>query len=71
MGSNELRFVKPVKPGERIKVRLTCAQKSLRADKGWGEVAWDTEITNQNGETVASYDVLTMVSVQEVPDQAA
>ena len=52
-------------------MRLTCAQKSLRADKGWGEVAWDTEITNQNGETVASYDVLTMVSVQEVPDQAA
>jgi oxepin-CoA hydrolase/3-oxo-5,6-dehydrosuberyl-CoA semialdehyde dehydrogenase len=70
-GLNELRFVKPVKPGERIKVRLTCAAKSLRAEKGWGEVAWDTEITNQNGETVASYDVLTMVSVHEVPDRAS
>jgi oxepin-CoA hydrolase/3-oxo-5,6-dehydrosuberyl-CoA semialdehyde dehydrogenase len=69
-GLDTLRFVKPVKPGDRIKVRLTCAQKSLRADKGWGEVAWDTEITNQNGETVASYDVLTMVSVHEVPDRA-
>ncbi len=69
-GLNELRFVKPVKPGDRIKVRLTCAQKSLRADKGWGEVAWDTEITNAEGETVASYDVLTMVSVHEVPDHA-
>ena len=56
------------KPGDRIKVRLTCARKSLRADKGWGEVAWDTEITNQNGETVASYFVLTMVSIHEVPD---
>jgi oxepin-CoA hydrolase/3-oxo-5,6-dehydrosuberyl-CoA semialdehyde dehydrogenase len=67
-GLNQLRFVKPVKPGDRIKVRLTCAEKSLRADKGWGEVAWDTEITNQLGETVASYDVLTMVSVHEVPD---
>ena len=42
----------------------------MRADKGWGEVAWDTEITNQSGETVASYDVLTMVSVHEVPDRA-
>ncbi len=62
-GLDELRFVKPVKPGDRIKVRLTCARKNLRADKGWGEVAWDTEITNQNAETVASYDVLTMVSV--------
>ena len=60
--------MKPVKPGDRIKVRLTCKSKSLRADKGWGEVAWDTEITNQNGETVAAYDVLTMVSERRVPD---
>jgi oxepin-CoA hydrolase / 3-oxo-5,6-dehydrosuberyl-CoA semialdehyde dehydrogenase len=67
-GIDELRFVKPVKPGDRIKVRLTCARKSLRADKGWGEVAWDTEITNQNQETVASYNVLTMVSIYAVPD---
>jgi oxepin-CoA hydrolase / 3-oxo-5,6-dehydrosuberyl-CoA semialdehyde dehydrogenase len=67
-GIDQLRFVKPVKPGDRIKVRLTCARKSLRADKGWGEVAWDTEITNQNQETVASYHVLTMVSIYAVPD---
>jgi oxepin-CoA hydrolase / 3-oxo-5,6-dehydrosuberyl-CoA semialdehyde dehydrogenase len=69
-GLDTLRFVKPVKPGDRIRVRLTCKQKSLRAEKGWGEVRWDTEITNQNGETVASYDVLTMVSIHAVPDQA-
>jgi oxepin-CoA hydrolase/3-oxo-5,6-dehydrosuberyl-CoA semialdehyde dehydrogenase len=67
-GLDNLRFVKPVKPGDRIKVRLTCAQKSLRAEKGWGEVAWDTQIINQNQETVASYTVLTMVSVHAVPD---
>ena len=67
-GIDKLRFVKPVKPGDRIKVRLTCAEKSLRADKGWGEVGWDTELTNQNDETVASYTVLTMVSVHAVPD---
>ena len=67
-GLDELRFVKPVKPGDRIKVRLTCAAKSLRADKGWGEVAWDTEISNQHEETVASYQVLTMVSIHAVPD---
>ena len=67
-GLNDLRFVKPVKPGERIMVRLTCKQKSLRAEKGWGEVTWDTEISNQDAETVAAYDVLTMVSVHAVPD---
>jgi oxepin-CoA hydrolase/3-oxo-5,6-dehydrosuberyl-CoA semialdehyde dehydrogenase len=70
-GIDELRFVKPVKPGDRIKVRLTCARKSLRPDKGWGEVAWDTEITNHNQETVASYQVLTMVSIYAVPDSKA
>ncbi|HVC02547.1 MAG TPA: phenylacetic acid degradation bifunctional protein PaaZ [Steroidobacteraceae bacterium] len=69
-GLDGLRFVKPVKPGDRIKVRLTCKEMSLRADKGWGEVRWDTLITNQRGETVASYDVLTMVSVHTVPDAA-
>jgi len=67
-GIDGLRFTKPVKPGDRIKVRLTCKEKTLRADKGFGEVRWDTEVTNQNGETVASYDVLTMVSEKSVPD---
>jgi oxepin-CoA hydrolase/3-oxo-5,6-dehydrosuberyl-CoA semialdehyde dehydrogenase len=61
-GIDNLRFLKPVKPGDRIKVRLTCKDKSLRAGTGYGEVRWDAEITNQAAETVATYDVLTMVS---------
>src|SRR5581483_8806204 len=67
-GIDGLSFAKAVKPGDRIKVRLTCKEKTLRADKGFGEVRWDTEVTNQNGESVASYDVLTMVSEKSVPD---
>ena len=67
-GIDGLRFTKPVKPGDRIKVRLTCKEKSLRAGAGYGEVRWDTAITNQNGEPVASYDVLTMVSEKLIPD---
>jgi oxepin-CoA hydrolase/3-oxo-5,6-dehydrosuberyl-CoA semialdehyde dehydrogenase len=67
-GIDNLRFLKPVKPGDRIKVRLTCKEKSLRPDKGYGEVRWDTEITNQTGEQVAQYDVLTMVSEGEGSD---
>ena len=69
-GLDNLRFLKPVRPGDRIKVRLTCKEKSLRAGAGYGEVRWDTEITNQSGEIVAQYDVLTMVSENEVPDTA-
>ncbi len=67
-GIDGLRFTKPVKPGDRIKVRLTCKEKSLRVGQGYGEVRWDTLITNQDGETVAAYDVLTMVSEKAVPD---
>src|SRR6202045_3975877 len=67
-GIDTLRFVKPVKPRDLIKGRLTCKEKSLRAGAGYGEVRWDTAITNQNGEAVANYDVLTMVSEKPVPD---
>jgi oxepin-CoA hydrolase/3-oxo-5,6-dehydrosuberyl-CoA semialdehyde dehydrogenase len=67
-GLDNLRFMKPVKPADRIKVAITCKEKSLRPAKGYGEVRWATEITNQNDEIVAGYDVLTMVSEQAVPD---
>ena len=67
-GIDTLRFTKPVKPGDRIRVRLTCKEKSLRAGAGYGEVRWDTVISNQDGESVASYDVLTMVSERDLPD---
>jgi oxepin-CoA hydrolase / 3-oxo-5,6-dehydrosuberyl-CoA semialdehyde dehydrogenase len=67
-GIDGLRFLKPVKPGDRIRVRLTCKEKSLRLGAGYGEVRWDTAISNQNGEAVANYDVLTMVSEKSVPD---
>jgi oxepin-CoA hydrolase/3-oxo-5,6-dehydrosuberyl-CoA semialdehyde dehydrogenase len=70
-GIDGLRFTQPVKPGDRIRVRLTCKEKSLRIGQGYGEVRWDTQITNQNGETVAQYDVLTMVSEHELPDSPA
>ncbi len=66
-GIDHLRFVKPVKPGERIRVRLTCKEKSLRAGAGYGEVRWDTAILNHDGEAVANYDVLTMVSESPMP----
>jgi oxepin-CoA hydrolase/3-oxo-5,6-dehydrosuberyl-CoA semialdehyde dehydrogenase len=69
-GIDGLRFVKPVKPGDRIRVRLTCKEKSMRAGAGYGEVRWDTALTNQNDEPVANYDVLTMVSEKRVPDEA-
>ena len=64
-GVDDLRFAKPVNYGETLKVRLTCKQKTLRADSGYGEVRWDTEVTNQADEIVAQYDVLTMIATDD------
>ena len=64
-GVDDLRFMQPVNYGDSLKVRLTCKQKTLRGDSGYGEVRWDTEVSNQNGDIVAHYDVLTMVATDE------
>jgi len=61
-GVDDLRFITPLNYGDTMKVRLTCKQKTLRGDSGYGEVRWDTEVTNQDDEIVAQYDVLTMVA---------
>ena len=66
-GLDTLRFTKPVALGDTIRARLTAKRKvdrmKLGADgKGQGVVAWDVEVTNQNGEVVASYDILTLVA---------
>ena len=58
-GLDNLRFIKPVSPGDTIKVRLTAKQKTRRTDE-YGEVRWDVGVTNQDGEPVASYELLTM-----------
>jgi len=64
-GIDDLRFAQPVNYGDSIRVRLTCKQKTLREGTGYGEARWDTEVTNQDDEIVASYDVLTMVATTE------
>ena len=64
-GLDELRFAQPVNHGDILKVRLTCKQKTLREGSGYGEVRWDTEVTNQDDEIVATYDVLTIVATDE------
>ncbi|MFC0167094.1 phenylacetic acid degradation bifunctional protein PaaZ [Pseudoduganella danionis] len=65
-GLDNLRFITPVAIGDTIRARLTCKRKVDRNrtdDKGIGQgvVAWDVQVTNQNDELVASYDILTLV----------
>ena len=61
-GIDRLRFATPTKPGDEIHVVLTCKRKTQLNSRGYGEVAWDTKVINQNGEVAAVYDVLTMVA---------
>ena len=63
-GVENLRFLTPVYPGDALTVTLTCKQIIPREDAGHGEVRWDADVTNQNGASVAKYDVLTMVAKQ-------
>ena len=66
-GLDTLRFVKPVGICDTIQARLTAKRKIDRhkvdaKGVGQGVVAWDVEVTNQLGELVASYDILTLVA---------
>ena len=68
-GLENLRFVKPVYPGDTIQVKLTCKQKTAKETPTQGlgvgipqgVVAWDVEVANQDGELVATYTILTLV----------
>lgn len=62
-GLDSLRFLKPVSPGDRIKVRLTAKEKNKR-NADYGEVRWDVEVTNQDNEAVAQYELLTMNAME-------
>ncbi|MEO6942286.1 MAG: phenylacetic acid degradation bifunctional protein PaaZ [Terrimesophilobacter sp.] len=61
-GLENLRFLSPVSPGDSIRVTLTAKKITPRETDEYGEVCWDAIIHNQNGEIVATYDVLTLVA---------
>jgi oxepin-CoA hydrolase/3-oxo-5,6-dehydrosuberyl-CoA semialdehyde dehydrogenase len=64
-GLENLRFIEPVAPGDTIRSKLTVKKKIKKARRGEekpnGVVVWAIEVTNQAGEPVAVYDILTLV----------
>ncbi|AXI46966.1 phenylacetic acid degradation bifunctional protein PaaZ [Sulfitobacter sp. SK012] len=62
-GLDNLRFMKPVSPGDSITVHLTVKQKTPRNDE-YGEVRWHVALSNQDADQVAEYELLTMVSFE-------
>jgi oxepin-CoA hydrolase/3-oxo-5,6-dehydrosuberyl-CoA semialdehyde dehydrogenase len=61
-GVDNLRFLTPMKADDTIRVALTVKQITPRTSADYGEVRWDAVVTNQAGEPVATYDVLTLVA---------
>jgi len=64
-GLENLRFLTPVKAGDALTVTLTAKQITPRIDQDYGEVRWDADVTNQDGRSVAKYDVLTLVAKED------
>ncbi len=69
-GLENLRFIEPVGIGDTIQAKITVKQKIRKARRedepqARGVVIWDVEVSNQNGEMVALYDVLTLVARRE------
>jgi len=61
-GVDHLRFLTPVRFGDALTVALTCKQVTPRDSAAYGEVRWDADVTRHDGESVARYDVLTLVA---------
>ncbi|MEU4671071.1 phenylacetic acid degradation bifunctional protein PaaZ [Amycolatopsis sp. NPDC023774] len=64
-GLENLRFLTPVKEGDALTVTLTAKQITPRIDQEYGEVRWAADVVNQTGDSVAKYDVLTLVSKEQ------
>lgn len=64
-GVDGLRFLTPVKADDSLTVTLTAKQITPRQNADYGEVRWDAVVSNQDGDPVATYDVLTLVAKGE------
>ena len=60
-GLDNLRFIAPTKFGDELTVTLTVKEITPRPGADYGEVRWDVAVTQQEGETVATYELLTLV----------
>lgn len=64
-GLENLRFTQPVYPGDTIRAKLTCRKKIAKERRDdeplQGVVEWHVDVTNQDEELVATYEILTLV----------
>ncbi len=61
IGMDNVRLLKPVSPGDSIAVELVMMERKSRGD-AYGEVRWHARVSNQDGDGVAEYQLLTMIA---------
>lgn len=67
-GFDELRWIKPVRPGDRIRVRSTCLEKIPSQSRPTiGVCKFKTEVLNQHDETVMSLISIAMYNRRPTP----
>ncbi len=68
-GIDELRWLKPVRPGDRLRVRVTVLEAiPSRSKPDRGVVRQLTEALNQDGDVVMSLRGMTMLRTRPKPD---
>jgi acyl dehydratase len=61
-GIDELRWLRPVRPGDTLRLRATVLDSKRSQSKPDRGVVWThTEVLNQNGEVVMSVTALTLI----------
>ena len=63
IGYDELRYLRPVRPGDGLTLSVTCLDKrESRTKPDRGVVTLNVVLANQNGETVLSYRDMVMMA---------
>jgi acyl dehydratase len=67
-GIDELRWLRPVRPGDTLRVRASVTEaKRSRSKPDRGVVHTVTEVLNQNGEVVMTVKAMTLIRCREAP----
>lgn len=67
LGIDELRWRRPVRPGDTVSLRVEIAGKSPLSVPGRGRVTFSHTLTNQNDEMVMTYQSVNLISCKVDP----